>query len=356
MKSLDLIRELSLAGAISGCEREIVNILDKYISHASEIRKDKMGSVNYIFTGKASRPRIMLIAHMDEIGFIVSKLEDSGFLRIHPVGGWNPDTLLSSMVEVINRRGERYPGVIGSVPVHFLKDKNENVKLEIKDMFVDIGARSLSDLEDNFAIRLGDQVLPLAHFFYQQKNETIISKAFDDRIGIAALVAIARWLADNEHPNEVHCFASVQEEVGTRGARTAALYSNADICIVLEGAPADDIPGIGDYSQTAVGKGVHLRLYDPALLVKRELRDFMIETAEKHKIRYQQAVRKYGRTDGGEIQTANYGTPAIVLGVPVRYAHSHQGIICLTDYQELLKFLQIILSELDMQAWEIIRG
>jgi len=145
---------------------------------------------------------------------------------------------------------------------------------------------------------------------------------------------------------------SVQEEVGCRGAISIANRTDADLCFVLEGAPADDIPGIPYSSQTALGKGAHIRLFDPTMIVKRKLKDFVIEIAEKNKIKYQLAVRKGGGTDGKQLHLANRGIPTIVLGVPVRYAHSHNCSISMDDFDELVKLINAIVKNLDNTTLE----
>jgi len=285
---------------------------------------------------------------MDEIGFIVADILDSGFIKMQPIGGWNPNTLLSSPVEIVTSNGSRHAGIIGSIPVHFKKGSDSD--LDINSMFVDIGAVSQKDAEENFGIALGDQIVPKTNCTFIGQNRRLFSKAFDDRAGIAAVIELGRFLADNEHPNTVYCVGSVQEEVGCRGAISIAYRTDADICFVLEGAPADDIPGIPYSSQTALGKGVHVRLFDPTMIVKKKLKDFVTEVAEKNKINYQLAVRKGGGTDGKQLHLANKGIPTIVLGVPVRYAHSHNCSISMDDFDELVKLINAIAKNLDQAA------
>ncbi len=344
MHSVELLKKLTTAPGISGHEDAVKEIMIKELGAKASYFTDNMGSVFFNYSGQ-EKPRIMFIAHMDEIGFLVADILDSGFLKLQPVGGWNPFTLLSSPVEVINSAGEKYPGIIGSVPVHF--KKGNDVKPEITDMFVDIGANSRAEVESDFGVNLGDQVVPVTNYSYNEESRKMFSKAFDDRAGVAAVIELGKYLGENEHPNTVYCVGSVQEEVGGRGARSIAGRTDADICFVLEGAPADDIPGIPFGSQTAVGKGAHVRVFDPTMIVKKRLKDFVANTAEKNKIRYQLAVRRGGGTDGMHIHLANQGIPTIVLGVPVRYAHSHNCCISMDDFNELMKLLKAIVKELD---------
>lgn len=181
-------------------------------------------------------------------------------------------------MEIINSKGERYLGIIGAVPVHFLKNR-EDSKPEIDAMFVDIGADSKEEVEDEFGIQLGDEIVPIPHFHYDEKKRKMMSKAFDDRAGVAAVIEIGKIAAEMVHPNTVYCVGSVQEEVGTRGAMTLANYTDADVCFVLESAPADDISGIPFTSQTGVGKGAHVRVFDPTMIVNPQLKNFVAELA-----------------------------------------------------------------------------
>jgi len=348
MKRIELLKELTLTAGISGHEHTIAKIMQEELGSISEFSKDNMGSCTFKLKGKSNNPKIMFVAHMDEIGFIVADILPSGFIKIQNIGGWNPNTLLSSPVEIINSKGESYPGIIGSVPVHFLKNRQDS-KPELANMFVDIGADSQEEVKNDFGIQLGDEIIPIPYFHYDEKKRKMMSKAFDDRAGVAAVIEIGSIAAEMEHPNTVYCVGSVQEEVGTRGAMTLANYTDADVCIVLEGAPADDIPGIPYKSQTGVGKGAHVRIFDPTMIVNPRLKNFVVRIAEENNIKIQLTVRKGGGTDGRQFHVANRGIPTIVLGVPVRYAHSHNCISSMDDFDELINLLKTIVEELDSE-------
>ena len=277
MNRLDLLKKLTLASGISGFENEISKIMIDELGKFTEYEKDNLGSITFEFKGKSERPKILLIAHTDEIGFIVADILESGFIKMQPIGGWDVNTLSSSPVEVINSKKERIPGIIGSIPVHFLKDKNAKLKME--NLFIDVGAKSKKDLIENFGINLGDQIIPVTNFHYSKQNNLIFSKAFDDRAGVAAVIETGKLLNKTDHPNTVLCTGSVQEEVGARGAKSIAYHSKADICIVLEGAPADDTPGLTENPQTKLGKGVQIRLYDPTMIVKEGIKNFVLQIA-----------------------------------------------------------------------------
>jgi len=346
MNRIELLKKLTLTPGISGHEHRIAQIMKEELGNISEFSKDNMGSYTFALKGSSEKPKIMFVAHMDEIGFIVADILPNGFIKMQNIGGWNPNTLLSSPMEVINSKDEKYPGIIGAIPVHFLKNRQDS-KPELENMFLDIGADCKEEVEKDFGIQLGDEIVPIPHFHYNEKKRKMMSKAFDDRAGVAAVIEIGKIVSEMEYSNTVYCVGSVQEEVGTRGAITLANYTDADVCFVLEGAPADDIPGIPYTSQTGVGKGAHVRVFDPTMIVNPKLKKFVADIAEKNDIKIQLTVRKGGGTDGRQIHTAGRGIPTIVLGIPVRYAHSHNCLSSMNDFDVLIKLLTAIVQNMD---------
>ena len=338
MDRLALLKELTLLPGISGFEHVIKDFMIEQLGDSAPYEIDRLGQITFTMKGKADLPKILFIAHQDEIGFMVADVMDSGLIQFHTIGGWNKYTLLSSPVEIIIQSGKRHAGIFGSIPVHFTRG-GKDTPPEISDMFIDIGAKSREDVLDNFGINIGDQIIPIPYFQYEERNRRIISKAFDDRAGIAALIELGNAVKDISHPNTLYLCGSVQEEVGGSGSRTLARTMDADICVVLEGAPADDIPGIPFRAQTCVGKGAHMRVYDPSMIGDPKLKDIFIQLAKKHKIPLQITLRRGGGTDGRHIQTSAHGIPSIVCGVPVRYAHTHNSMMSLDDFDALIELL-----------------
>lgn len=339
MESVELLKELTLAAGISGHEGEVTRIMKKHLSQW-QYEEDRMGNITFSKAGKAGGRKLLFIAHQDEVGFIVADILASGMLKIQNIGGWDPATLLSSPVDITNSEGKLIPGIIGSIPKHFLSGGSKLP--QITDMFIDIGATSKDDVINNFKINLGSPVTPTCRFHYSAQNDRMFSKAFDDRVGVAALVELGKRLAKGSLDNTIYLCGSVQEEVGTRGAIAVAGYTDADYCFVIEGAPADDIPGIPGNPQTSVGKGVHMRIFDPTLIIPESLRKQIEDIAQQTGVTIQPTVRRGGGTDGRQIHTTNRGIPTIVLGVPVRFAHSHNCHIALSDYRQLVKLVDAI--------------
>lgn len=346
MTSMELLMKLTLASGVSGFEEKIRDIMLEQLQDKAKYITDNLGSIAFEFQGSNTKPKIMVVGHQDEIGFIVTHIQSSGLLRFHNLGGWDWRTLLSSPVNVINNKGEQVPGIIGSIPIHYSRDSLSK-ELSITDMFIDIGAKSAQDVADNFGIKIGAPVVPTTHFVYQEQNRLIFSKAFDDRAGIAIAIELGNFLDSNPHPNTVFCCGSVQEEVGVRGARTISSLVKPDMAIVIEGVPADDFPGNESKAKNKLGCGAHIRLFDPTYIIKPKYYQKAIEIAEKHNIAVQPIVRTSGGTDAKEIHLSGIGVPCLVLGVPVRYAHSNNCIMSLDDYAHCLELVKRLVSVID---------
>lgn len=348
---LDLIKQLTLASGPSGFESEVTGILDEELASLSDtVCRDGIGNRVYVFEptleADDQEGTLLFAAHQDEIGFMVHSILPSGFLRIQPLGGWNPVTLPSSPVAVHTRSGSQIEGVIGHISPHFLKDRKGGIP-EIQELFIDVGASSRGTVEKELGIHIGDPVVPVTRLSWNPLTRTIVSKAFDDRIGIAALILLGKRLAKQERKNRILLAATVQEEVGARGAAVLAhrLTSGelqADGLIIVEGAPADDIPGGPEISQTAVGRGVHLRLFDPTMIGSPKLIELIRRRAESGNLSVQETVRRGGGTDGGILHLTGLGIPSAVTGVPVRYAHSHNCLISLDDVTALTELLESV--------------
>jgi endoglucanase len=346
MSTINLLKDLTLLTGVSGNEKCVRKYMEVGLSSiADAVHRDNLGSIAFEFKGNETKPKVLVVGHLDEIGFMVHSIRKNGLINFTNLGGWDPRTLMSSPVEIINRDGEKAIGIIGSVPVHHLKDTSG--KLTLDDMYIDIGADSDDDVINLFKIRKGDFIVPVCHYSYIEKKGCIISKAFDDRVGIAIAMEVGKHFKNAAHPNTLYCAGSVQEEVGTRGAQTIAQLIKPDIAIVLEGSPGDDFPTNREEMQAKMNGGVQLRMIDPTMIANPTLANFVIDIAEELKIPYQIAVRKSGGTDAGKIHVSNIGVPTIVLAAPVRYAHSHNGMLSLKDYQATLDLTVAVIERLN---------
>lgn len=348
-RGLELLRKLSESHGAPGCEDAVRRIFR--LELGGEIFTDRSGNILCRRPGKSKTPRIMLTAHMDEVGLAVQAITRSGLIRFVPLGGWWAHTLPAKRVRILTREGREIVGVIGARPPHFLSEAERDKVLKFDDMFIDVGAESAQEVQERMGISIGDTIVPESAFTPMHNPDLLLCKAFDNRVGMALILQAAAELDQGLHPNCVFAVGTVQEEVGTRGAQTAAFSVNPDVAIVLEGAPADDLPGTPeDERQAVVGSGVQVRLMDPSAIMNRKLADYVVRTARDHEIPHQQAVRKSGGTDAKVIHLSGSGVPTIVLGVPARYIHSHNSIIHMSDYLATLELVSRLLHSLDSET------
>lgn len=345
-KAIGLLGKLTAAHGTAGCEDLIRRIFREELNRP--VRTDRMGNMFCEVRGTSAVPRIMLAAHMDEVGFVVQAITRKGLLKFIPLGGWWPHTILAQRVRIRTREGKEIIGVIGAKPPHFLAAAEREKVMKIEDMFIDIGAESAEQVQDRFGIRLGDSIAPESSFTRMNETDLFMAKAFDNRVGMALLIHVLSLLDQIQHPNTIFGTATVQEEVGVRGAQTAAFSVDPDLALVLEGTPADDLPLVAeDEQQSVLGRGVQIRLMDPSAIMNRHYAQHVLQVAQSAGVPHQVAVRKSGGTDAKAIHLHGRGVPSVVLGVPARYIHTHNSIIHIQDYLSALELVLRLLQSLD---------
>ncbi len=348
-KAISLLQELTEAHSVPGHEDEVRAIFTDELGDCGELSTDRMGSVFCETEGEG--PRVMITGHMDEVGFMVQNITPDGFIQFLPLGGWWEHNLLAQRVTIRNREGGKILGLVGSRPPHFLPEAARKQVMSIDQMFIDIGARSRKEVMEDFGIALGDPIAPLASFSRFGREDYFIGKAFDNRVGMAGVIQSGHAFAGTARPNRLVYCGTVQEEVGARGAKAAAVFAKPDVAIVLEGPPADDTPGfMRSESQGVLGGGVQIRLYDPSAIGNPRLARLAVDVAEAEGIPHQITVRRSGGTDAGSFHQANDGIPSIVLGVPARYIHSHNSVIDLNDYLAMVDLTIALAGRLDARA------
>lgn len=349
-----LLERLSDADGVPGFEGEVRAIFEEAWAGAGELRHDRMGGVVAERPGPAGGPRVALVAHMDEVGFMVRVVTRGGLLKVVPLGGWWSQALPGQRVRVLTRGG-KVQGVIGATPPHLLgKDKDRAV--DVADLLVDVGASSREEVEA-LGVRPGSPVVPATRFQPLAGGGRVSGKAFDDRAGCAVCIdTVAR------PPEGLPCtllgVGSVQEEVGLRGVRTATRGARPDLAIVLEGAPADDVGGAApDEAQGRLGGGAQVRAFDPTMVAPAGLVDLALDAAAKEQIPVQLTVRPTGGTDAGQLHLEAEGIPTLVLATPVRYAHSHVGVLDLRDLEAVSRLARALVARLDAETFQsILRG
>lgn len=343
-----LLQELTDAHGIPGFEEETVAVMKKHIEAADEITYDKLGSLIARKKGTSQRPRVMIAGHMDEIGFIVREITPDGYIKFLPLGGWWGHVALSQRVIVKTSKGD-IPGIIGAKPPHLLQEEERKKVQEVKDMFIDVGVCDGFDVQ-SLGVRPGDPVVPDSKFRVMGNKNLYMNKAFDDRIGAAAAVAVINELAGVKHPNTVYAVGTVQEEVGLRGAGTAAHVVDPDVAFVADVSLAADGPDAPKGSSAKLGSGPSVTVYDGSMIPNRRLRDLVVDTANEKNIPFHFAAVERGGTDGGRIHISRSGVPCLYMGVATRYIHSHTGIIHKGDFENLVKLIVEVIKKLDKKT------
>ncbi len=252
--------------------------------------------------------------------------------------------VLGQRLLIKTRKGDVL-GVVGSKPPHELLDEDRKKVMDIKAMYIDVGAASDWDVRKKLDIRPGDPILPDSAFAQMANPDLLLAKAWDNRIGCAMVVETLRRLANTPHPNTVFGVATVQEEVGLRGAQTSAYKVNPDVAFALDVGIAHDTPGTeGDEK---LGGGPLMTVYDATSIPNRGLFDLVVDTAKKVKVNIQFEAIERGGTDAGRFHVNAQGVPSVSMGVPARYIHSHVSIISRRDFEDSVKLLVAIVKRLD---------
>ncbi len=345
-KHLDLLKELILTPGVSGWEDQIRDKIRERVSGFGPTTVDAMG--NLTLTLGQGEKHALFVAHMDEIGLIVSHIEDNGYLRVKKVGGIDDRVLVGRAVDIYPDGLPRpVPGVIGLKPPHLMKDRDKEMAevIKVEDTMVDLGTTSRRETEALGITKLSPIIL--RKHFSILSNDLIAGRGFDDRMGCAALIETLGLIDPGELGHKVTFAWSVQEELGLRGAYALGNTLKPDYAVAIDSCNTGDAPQVDFHlSAVRVGEGPVLRMFDRMAFASRSLMKRISETAEGEGIPTQIAVTG-GTTDGAAIQTQ--GVAMIPLAVPIRYVHSPNEIMSLRDYDNLVKLLALVVK--NIAAW-----
>ncbi len=346
-RTQEFLRDLVEAHGAPGFEGDVARVMERYLKGIGTVSRDRLGSFICEKKGTSAAPRVMLAGHLDEVGFLVKSITKEGFVKFLPVGGWWGHVVLAQRLVIKTRKGDVI-GVVGSKPPHELRDDDRKKVLEIREMYIDVGATSDWDVKKRLDIRPGDPILPESHFTLMANPRLMLAKAWDNRIGCALAAETARRLKGVGHPNTVYAVATVQEEVGLRGAQTSAFKVQPDVGIALDVGIAHDTPGTeGDEK---LGGGPLIVVYDSSAIPNRRLLDLVVDTARKLKLTLQFESVERGGTDAGRIHLNAQGVPCLSMGVAARYIHSHVSIIDRRDFEQTVELLVAVVKRLDRKT------
>lgn len=355
-EQLKMLKALTDAKGIPGNEREVREVFRSYIEPVSDtFELDGLGSAIAAKVGDAAGPKVMIAGHLDEVGFMVTRIDDKGFIRFQTVGGWVSQVMLAQKVTIITRSGEEIVGVIGSKPPHVISAAERQKAFPIKDMFIDVGAMDKEEVE-SFGIRPGDMIVPSFDFTVMKNEKFLLAKAWDNRIGLAIAIEVLKNLQKENHPNTVYGVGTVQEEVGTRGARTSAHFVQPDIGFGVDVGIAGDTPGVTPTEATSkMGKGPQIILYDATMVAHAGLRNFVTDVADELEIPYQFEAIPMGGTDSGPIHLTGDGVPSLSITIATRYIHSHSSMLHRDDFENAVKLITEVVKRLDKETVSAIR-
>lgn len=343
-KTLELFKHLTEFPSAPGFERELRGWFKERLSeYTDEFVQDRLGSLFGVLRGDNEGPKVMVAGHFDEVGFMTTGITDNGMIHFQPLGGWWSQAVLAQRLQIITPKG-RIIGVVGSIPTHLLDEAQRSKPVDIKTMYLDIGADSREEAEAA-GVRPGQQIVPICEFTSMVNPKKIMAKAWDNRYGVGLAVELMEALHGEKLPNTLYCGATVQEELGLRGARTSANLIQPDIFFGLDASAANDMTG-DKRAFGQLGQGALLRIYDPTMLTHRGMVEYIQDTADTNKIKYQYFVSP-GGTDAGQVHLSGIGVPSTVIGICSRYIHTSSSIIHTDDYEAAKELLIKLVKGLD---------
>ncbi|MBN6094168.1 MULTISPECIES: M42 family metallopeptidase [Staphylococcus] len=346
--SVKLLKSLTDVDGIAGHEMAVKELMNDYLTPVSdEIIEDNLGGIFGKKSATNGDKTLMVAGHLDEVGFIVTKIDNNGFLKFTPIGGWWNQVMLSQKVTITTDEGKKIRGIIGSKPPHVLSPEERKKTIDMKEMFIDIGVKSKKEAEQ-FGIEIGNMVTPYSEFETLANQKYLTAKAFDNRYGCALAIDVLQNLKNEAIDINLVAGANVQEEVGLRGAKVAANKIKPDLAIAIDVAIAYDTPGMsGQVSDTAIGNGPVVIIMDASNIGHVGFTKHIKDVAKKHNITVQLDTTAGGGTDAGSIHVANEGTPTVSIGVALRYMHSNVSVLHTDDYKNSVALVTEIVKSLN---------
>jgi len=336
MTLVETLEKLSNACGVTGREEEIGGLMKKFLKpHVDEVKEDTLGNIIGIKKGRKNAPKVMIAAHMDEIGLLVKTISKEGFIQFIKIGGIDDRILLAQKVIVHTEKGPLH-GIIGSKPPHIQKEEERKKVATYDELFIDVGAENQEGAK-KMGVKIGDPVSFDIRFAKIGKS-IVIGKAFDDRVGCAVMVEAMKRLGKTDCT--IYAVGTVQEEVGLRGATTAAFGISPDVGIALDVTIAGDVPGVREVeAPIKMRKGPAITVADSGLIAHPKVLRLLVDVAEENKIPYQLETGLPGSTDAARISLTKEGVPSGVISIPTRYIHNPTSMLSLDDTEKAVKLL-----------------
>ncbi|MBL7778485.1 MAG: M42 family metallopeptidase [Chitinophagales bacterium] len=348
--NVSLLKAICEVPGVPGHEQKVRELITRELKGiADEISTDNMGNLIALKKGKSYTKKVMAAAHMDEIGFIIHHIDDNGFLRFHPLGGFDPKTLTSQRVVVHGKKD--LIGVMGTKPIHLMTAEERSKPLSLTDYFIDLGMKKDEVVK---WIEVGNVVTRERELI--EMGECVNCKSIDNRVAVFILIETLKELKGKEIPYDFYGVFTVQEEVGIRGAQVAAHHINAEFSFCIDTTIAFDTPGAKpEESVTKLGEGVAIKIMDSSAICDYRMVRYMKEQAAEQKIKWQPELLPAGGTDTAGMQRmATYGTIAGAVSIPTRHIHSVIEMAHKADIQGNIDLLKVCVSNLDKYNWDFV--
>jgi len=340
---VEILKKLSEAFGPPNNEIEVRSVLREELDHyADSVKEDTMGNVFFIKNGDQSKPTVMLAAHMDEVSFMVTYIDEKGFIRFHTLGGITAHVMPGQRIRLRGKKGD-VPAIIGTKPPHIMTQEERTKLVPIDDLFMDVGAENEEEVKQK-----GIDIGTVGVFdvkFLDLGNGYFMGKSFDDRAGCAVMANVFQGLSDTDH--NIVAVGTVQEEVGLRGARVAAWQVDPKYGLALEGTFAADVPGSKPHQTSAkLRSGPVITIADRTTLTHPKVLSTLVEVAEKNQIPFQFKKIPMGGTDAGAIHLTKAGIPSGTVAVPCRYIHGPASVLFKEDFENAVNLVKAFVAEI----------
>ncbi len=336
METLELLKKLTSLDGVSGEEKPVRDFILSHVKdYVDEYHIDSLGNLITFKKGTGKGPKVMLDAHMDEVGLMVTHINSDGLLKFQTIGGIEARVLVGKRVRIGDKG---IPGVIGYKPIHLQSEHDRKSAVNKKQLTIDIGAKDKDQAEES--VEIGDSVA-FAYDPVEFGDNKLMAKALDDRVGCAALIELLK----GQYECDIYGCFTVQEEIGLKGAKTASFHVMPDVALVLEGTTCYDVPDTDEQSMsTWCGKGPALTIMDRSVITDRDFLTLITDVAKDNKIPYQYKKTISGGTDAGRIQANATGVKVATIAVPCRYIHTPVSVMDISDFDNMLSLAKKVIE------------
>ncbi len=353
MKNIDIIKKYVDAAGPSGFESEAYKVMNDHLDGmADEIIQDKLGSLVACRKINEDAPNVMIAGHLDEIGFLVTNIDENGYLSFQTLGGWWSQVMVNQRVHVVDNSGKRHLGIIISKTPFTMSPAERDKALDVKGLKIDIGVKN-KEAAEKLGIQIGDFIVPECEFTPMANEKYLMGKAFDNRIGCYIAAEVMIRLKKEKLDVNLFSVGTVQEEVGVRGAKTSANLVKPDIGFALDVGLAADIPGSeNEVFKSKLGEGPQIALFDAGMIGHVNLRKFVVNVAKECNINIQYSGLNGGSTDAAAMHISNVGAPSLYVGLATRYIHSNASILHYDDIEDTITLLVEVIKQLNKEKIE----